>query len=88
MPGTTRKGVVKAFDAGNQQALLATVDELIAADGQVHASEAKFRDEIRALLTAEIPLDERDVEHVPPRHVGTAQQLREPIQFGHSLDAR
>ncbi|MGH9659444.1 MAG: serine/threonine protein phosphatase, partial [Bryobacteraceae bacterium] len=75
--------IFKAFDPGNQQALLATVDELIAADGQVHAAEAKFRDEIRVLLTAEIPLDERDVVHVDSDlHIGEPMPIA-PRQDDH-----
>jgi hypothetical protein len=47
--------IFKAFDADNQRALLATVDELIHADGQVHETEAKFRAELEALLHAASP---------------------------------
>lgn len=56
--------IFKAFDEDNQQALLATVDELIAADGKIHPAEAKFRDEIIGLLDEEIPLDEADLQAV------------------------
>jgi len=45
--------IFRSFDADNQVALLQTVDELIYADGTVHPSEAKFRDEVRGLLEAE-----------------------------------
>ncbi|HUH03914.1 MAG TPA: metallophosphoesterase family protein [Kofleriaceae bacterium] len=55
--------IFKSFDEENQKALLDTVEELINADGQVHPAEARFRDEIQALL--EIPLDIRDVEMEP-----------------------
>jgi hypothetical protein len=54
--------IFQAFDADNQQRLLATVDELIAADGRVHPAEAAFRDEVRALLAQEIPLEDEDLE--------------------------
>lgn len=56
--------IFKAFDEDNQRALLDTVDELIAADGKIHPAEAKFRDEVRALLVQEIPLDDADLEPV------------------------
>jgi uncharacterized tellurite resistance protein B-like protein len=56
--------IFKAFDEDNQKALLETVDELITADGHVHPAEAKFRDEVRELLVAEIALDDGDLEPV------------------------
>jgi Calcineurin-like phosphoesterase len=45
--------IFKSFDDDNQRALLETVDELIHADGQVHAAEEKFRVELESLLHAE-----------------------------------
>ncbi len=42
--------IFQGFDRDNQELLLATVDELINADGKVHPSEARFRDEVRGLL--------------------------------------
>src|SRR6201996_3767727 len=42
--------IFQSFDRDNQNELLATIDELIYADGSVHPSEAKFRQEIEALL--------------------------------------
>ncbi len=47
--------IFKSFNPTNQQELLETVDELIYADGTVHPSEARFRDEIRALLRSDTP---------------------------------
>ena len=47
--------VFKSFDKANQQELLGTVDELIEADGMLHPAEARFRDEIKALLKAAAP---------------------------------
>ncbi|MCA9608210.1 MAG: serine/threonine protein phosphatase [Myxococcales bacterium] len=38
------------FDRNNQEALLASVDELIAADGELHPAELAFRSELVALL--------------------------------------
>lgn len=57
--------IFKSFDEVNQLALLTTVDELIAADGELHPAEVKFRDEVRALLDEEIPIDEREIEALP-----------------------
>jgi hypothetical protein len=54
--------IFQSFAEDNQKALLDTIDELIAADGNVHPAEAVFRDEVRALLAAEIPLSPDDVE--------------------------
>lgn len=54
--------IFRSFDADNQQALLASIDELIHADGQVHPAEARFQGELRALLDAEIPLAIEEIE--------------------------
>ncbi len=54
--------IFHSFDEGNQQALLATIDELIYADGTVHPAEAEFRSQLQALLGSEIPLDAEDME--------------------------
>jgi hypothetical protein len=45
--------IFQSFDRDNQRELLATIDELIYADGSLHPAEQKFRDELQALLTAE-----------------------------------
>jgi hypothetical protein len=42
--------IFQAFDVANQRELLATVDELIYADGSVHPAEARFRADLEALL--------------------------------------
>jgi uncharacterized tellurite resistance protein B-like protein len=47
--------VFKSFEKANQQELLETVDELVYADGTLHPAEAKFRDQIKALLKIETP---------------------------------
>lgn len=57
--------IFQSFDEENQRALLSTVEELIGADGKVHPAEAKFRDEVIALLDAEIPLAASDIELEP-----------------------
>ena len=53
--------IFTSFDESNQQALLKSIEELIYADGKVHPNEIKFRDEIKALLETEIPLDDSDL---------------------------
>src|SRR5262245_20739926 len=42
--------IFQTFDSANQHEPLATVDELIYADGSVHPAEEKFRRELEALL--------------------------------------
>jgi tellurite resistance protein len=58
----------KQFNYENQSKLLLLADELANADGEVHPSEAAFRDELRELLasTAEQgpPTDEHPVAHI------------------------
>jgi Calcineurin-like phosphoesterase len=46
--------IFNTFDADNRRELLATIDDLIYADGSVHPAEAKFRDELEALLHAPV----------------------------------
>ena len=46
--------IFRSFDLPNQQALLATIDELISADGKVHPEESAFRDELWVLLEQEM----------------------------------
>src|ERR1043165_8034942 len=45
--------IFQTFDRENQHELLSTVDELIYADGSVHPSEQKFREELERLLDVE-----------------------------------
>lgn len=62
--------IFQSFDRDNQNELLATIDELIYADGSVHPAEKKFREEIEALLdTSATPLGDADIEVVPTKHV-------------------
>lgn len=53
--------IFKAFDRDNQKALLATIDELIYADGSVHPAERAFRGEVEALLDYVTPLADSDI---------------------------
>jgi len=70
--------IFQSFDRGNQHELLATIDELIYADGSVHPSEKKFREEIEALLHQEMPLSEGDIEVVPTKQVAITKQPTRP----------
>ncbi len=58
--------IFQSFDRDNQHELLATVDELIYADGSVHPSEEKFRRELEGLLDVSSPgdhiLGDKDIE--------------------------
>jgi hypothetical protein len=54
--------IFQSFERENQTELLATIDELIYADGSVHPSEAKFRDELESLLDNSAPLAPEDIE--------------------------
>jgi hypothetical protein len=49
--------IFKSFDEKSQEMLLATVDELINADGQVHPAEAKFRAELTDLLNEDLGVE-------------------------------
>ncbi|MCA9678804.1 MAG: metallophosphoesterase [Myxococcales bacterium] len=64
--------IFNTFDKDNQRELLATIDELIHADGEVHPAEAKFRDELDRLLRSETPVEVEDIEIIPvtPVEVG------------------
>ena len=44
--------IFNTFEPDNRKELLSTIDDLIYADGSVHPAEAKFRDELEALLHA------------------------------------
>jgi calcineurin-like phosphoesterase family protein len=61
--------IFQSFDRDNQHELLATIDELIYADGSVHPAEAKFRAEIESLLDKPVALDESDIEVVSTNRV-------------------
>ncbi|MEM9866004.1 MAG: metallophosphoesterase [Myxococcota bacterium] len=54
----------QAFDSESQELLVEAMDELIAADGEVHPAEAKFRSELLALFDSD--LDVELIEDAPP----------------------
>ena len=61
--------IFQTFERDNQHELLATIDELIYADGTVHPAEKKFRDELEALLDVAAPLGAEDIEIVEGHRV-------------------
>ena len=79
----------KQFDEENRAGLLATVDVLMMADGVVHPNEQQFRDELLALLSAPIELDDLDIETVEQGSVviGPATQLK-PREIDHPFFKR
>jgi hypothetical protein len=54
--------IFQSFEHDNQRELLATIDELIYADGSVHPAEEKFRKELEQLLDATSTLSPSDIE--------------------------
>ena len=72
--------IFNTFDEANQRELLATIDELIYADGSVHPAEAKFRAELDALLAADLPDDAYELEisvgGVVPVEIASVAELR------------
>ena len=75
--------IFNTFDEANQRELLATIDELIYADGSVHPAEAKFRAELDALLAVDVPDDAYELEISVG---GAAVEIAEPTQLKPRLD--
>jgi len=68
--------IFKGFDSKNQEALMATVDDLVNADGHVHPAEAKFRGELADLLQQDLGIELLDDPGTrPPVSVGQAATL-------------
>jgi hypothetical protein len=59
----------KKFDESGRSQLLATVDELMHADGVVQPSELKFRNELSSLLEAPMEIDDLEIEPIGEGHV-------------------
>jgi hypothetical protein len=70
--------IFKGFDEENQNHLLQTVHALVAADGYTHPSEKRFLDELGALLTADITLEEDDIAEVAPPQM-EIRQAADPL---------
>ncbi|WP_437952007.1 metallophosphoesterase family protein [Sorangium sp. So ce296] len=73
--------LLDGFDDDNREALLATVDGLMLADGVIHPSEQKFRDELSALLALAVEIDDLEIEPIEQGAVvidpATRKQARE-----------
>ncbi|WP_437315761.1 metallophosphoesterase family protein [Sorangium sp. So ce385] len=73
--------LLDGFDDDNREALLATVDGLMLADGVIHPSEEKFRDELSALLSLAAEIDDLEIEPIEQGAVvidpATRKQARE-----------
>lgn len=81
--------IFRGLDATSQGQLLATVDELIAADGKVHPAEERFRRELQALLGTEVPICETELQEVQAANVTTtAVSTRAPRQDDHPFFQR
>lgn len=78
--------IFQSFDGANQRALLATLDELIHADGNVHPAEAKFRHEIEALLETEVQVESASVEVEEFDVVATEVAIAQPIALTARLE--
>lgn len=89
--------IFQSFDRDGQEQLMATIDELIMADGQVHPAEAQFRAEIGQLLNADTGVELEDEEeddvmavrlevaqHVPA--AGADHPFFAPTEFHYSAD--
>ncbi len=71
--------IFQSFERDNQTELLSTIDELIYADGSVHPSEKKFREEIEALLDTNVEqLSDRDIELVATKQVEITEASAAP----------
>ncbi|HKA91847.1 MAG TPA: metallophosphoesterase family protein [Haliangiales bacterium] len=68
----------KQFDESNQRDLLEAASKLIAADGVEHPNEIRFRQELAALLGAEVPVPVVD-EDVPAAKAPPPLQVAPPI---------
>ncbi len=75
--------IFKSFDGGNQEQLMATIDELIHADGQVHPAELKFRGELAQLLEEDLDIEllDDDDAHKPVAIAETTKPT--PAQENH-----
>jgi uncharacterized tellurite resistance protein B-like protein len=75
--------IFQTFDRDNQVELLATIDELIYADGSVHPSEAKFRQELQDLLDSTNQLSADDIEVLRDAsqiEIGSPRQVRTRLE--------
>lgn len=81
--------IFNTFDPENRHELLATIDDLIYADGSVHPSEAKFRAELERLINAPVPvpIPDHDALAVPMVEI-TEPQAKTPRLDDHPFFQR
>lgn len=75
--------IFQTFERDNQHELLATIDELIYADGSVHPAEQKFREELERLLEAPTQLSPADIEILRDQNkveIGGATSVRPRLE--------
>lgn len=65
--------LLQSFDRLAQQRLLAFIDELMLADGEIHPAEAKFRAEISSLLEESVQISPSLLEETPPPPIRVRQ---------------
>ncbi|WP_394837182.1 serine/threonine protein phosphatase [Pendulispora rubella] len=90
--------IFQSFDRAGQEQLMATIDELLLADGHAHPAELKFRGELAALLSTEVELelvdDDEAVAHVrveaprKPPSTGENHPFFVPAEFHYSADRK
>ncbi len=88
--------IFQSFDKPGQEQLMATIDELIMADGVVHPAEAQFRAELASLLDSGLGIElEEDSESRPTVELSPAMQVARvaanhpffmPTEFHYSRD--
>ena len=66
--------LLKRFDEDGQREILAAVERLMVADGVVHPSEVRFRDELLRLVTATEELDEAEIQPVAAGEVMISEE--------------
>ncbi len=72
--------IFKSFGRNDQEQLMATLDELIMADGEAHPAELKFRAELAELLGADldVELTEEEPDALPALHIKVEAPKRLP----------
>nr|HEX4312562.1 metallophosphoesterase family protein [Kofleriaceae bacterium] len=77
--------IFQTFDRDNQTELLATIDELIYADGSVHPAEKKFRDELEGFLGT-TALTAEDIEIVASAATSKVEISAQPAALASQRD--
>ena len=83
------------FERDNQEALMAAMDDLIAADGEVHPAEQKFRNELVDLFETDVDIDVIEdsgggrrtiVDPIERRQSSADHPFFQPLEFLYSTD--